>query len=367
MNKGLVALIIVCLLICAAMLYLLHVTQRADDSFSIDSRSGEVSDAQPALSSVAGSSEPRSSSERAFDCDSLELPDENAERSTKHFQETEDELARLAESDDVEIRIAVAVATSLSDPEGAHRILSSAEQAAPESPLPLWHLLEFCALYVDAPGCDTVDTRAVTAHGDNAMFLAKAASLRLGRGDKAAALELLEQAGSAAYLDNYWIEHVFLFERALAATGKYSYAERVIDAFGLAAALAISEYDLVKACRQESGESESWRDACLAFAQRLYSDSDTLVDKMIGLAMIKSVYELSGDLKSMRETEAIRTSLSDRYVRNDQDAQLLLVKDHNVMRGYLETWEADGEMAALDFVRSEVERLSQLPGYDPCK
>lgn len=367
MNKGLVALISVCLIICAALLFLLRAAQRADESFSIDSGSGETREVQPALSSVAGSGDPGSSAERVFDCANSEMQDENSELSTKPFEEMEDQLALLEESDDVEIRIAVAAVSLLSDPQRAHRILVSAEQAAPESPLPLWHLLEFCALYADAPGCANVGTRAVKAHGDNVVILAKVAALRYERDDKAAALDVLENAGTAAFLDNYWIEHIFLFERALAATGRYSYPERVMNAFGLAAALASSEYGLVKACRQESEESEPWRSACLAYAQRLYSDSDNLMDKTFGLVITKDVYKLSGDIESMHETEATLQKLKDDYIRHDLDAQILLVKDHNVMRGYLETWEADGEMAALDFVRSEVERLSQLPGYDPCK
>jgi len=37
-----------------------------------------------------------------------------------------------------------------------------------------------------------------------------------------------------------------------------------------------------------------------------------------------------------------------------------------VQHDYLDVGEADGELAAMEFVRSEAERLAALPGYDPC-
>ena len=277
---------------------------------------------------------------------------------------------RLAASQDAEHLLAAAVMTLDSDPARGFELLAHAWTANPGHPLVALNRLDACMAHRGLEACTDhdVEAEAIRIEGSNGALWARIAAKRQDDGDVAGAMRALQRAATAPRYDVYWIDHIKLFERALAASTDLSYRERAVAAMGITAAMWRPEYELVPTCVAGIATSPEWRPACGEFGRRLEEDGGTLLDTVLGVAIQAAVYEADGDTRMLaiasRKRDALRATL-----RQDafQAAQRLLVQDERLLTDYLEEIDAYGEVAALQFLESEVARLQALPGYDPCR
>ena len=281
-----------------------------------------------------------------------------------------DTIARtLASSQDAEHLLAAAVMTLDTDPARGFDLLARARTASPGHPLVALNRLDACMAHPAQEACTghDVEAEAIRTEGSNGALWARIAAKRQEDGDQRGAMQALQHAATAPRYDVYWIDHVKLFERALAASTGLSYSRRTVAAMGIRAAMWRPEYELLSTCVSGIASSPEWRPACLAFGRRLEEDGGTLLDVIFGLSIQAAVYEAAGDTRkhaiASRKRDALRASL-----RQDdfQAAQRLLVRDPRLLADYLDEADAYGELAAQQFLESEVARLQALPDYDPC-
>jgi hypothetical protein len=248
--------------------------------------------------------------------------------------------------------------------------LVTALDADPRRPLPLWHLSRACTAHSAVRMCDGQDIeRKLLEAGDaNGAHWAQIAVYREAQGDLAGALDALANAGSASEYNNHWIESVVMLERSLAASATYTYAERVAEAFSVAASELFPETDVLRACTRHASDSLEWRRICLAFGGMLEQKGGTVMGQARGLGLQIKMLETSGSDASIAAVERrqaqFRRELYDEKLT--EGANFLLEHDTNSLSDYLAVFQVYGEKAALDFARREAERLKSLPGYEPC-
>jgi len=310
---------------------------------------------------------------RHFACDPYpdDLPsaEDTADRLERHQRESQRRARALEGSEDVELRLAAALITDKRSPEHLQRLLS-ALALDPDDPLILERLLDACINRPASRVCEErgVVERAAEADGDNGEMWGAIAGYRASRGDTDGALQALRRGASAGSHREYFADVVRVIELGLAATaGDLSYVDRVIEAIGWAAASTSPWLTAYAECRDRVVADPLWHDACLDFARHLEERSQTVLNRGIGIGLQAMIAEESGDeaaLAAVRERE--REYRNWRVEHLTTDGQIVLMGDERVLRQYLDEFDAHGELASLEYLREEVERLKRLPGYDPC-
>lgn len=309
--------------------------------------------------------------DRHFACDPYphDLPSEEglAARLDRLQQESERRARALEGSEDVELRLAAALITDKRSPEHLQRLLS-ALALDPDNPLTLERLLDACTNRPESRVCEERDIveRAAEADGDNGATWGAIAGYRASRGDTDGALQALRRGASTGTHREFFADVVRVIELGLAATaGDLSYVERVSEGIGRAAGFTSPWLTASSECRERA--DPLWLDACLDFARHLEEHSQTVLNRGIGIGLQATIAEQTGDeaaLAAVRKRELDHRNWLDQHL--NPDGQTVLRGDEGVLRQYLDEFDAHGELAALEFLHDEVERLKRLPGYDPC-
>ena len=209
---------------------------------------------------------------------------------------------------------------------------------------------------------------AIKADGRNGQMWAKIAAWRIRHGDEVGALHALGNAATAPTLEEYWAEHIELFERGFAAAGVTSYRSRIFQAIGIAAAMVFDTYPILESCRAKSAASSDWRQHCLRYGHRLERDGKTFFSTNIGTRLQKSAYEASGDASELAAVAQRQKKLAENLqILTGVSEQVIMSRDENVLAAYVQQLAIFGELRAAEFVSREVERLLRTPGYDPCQ
>lgn len=136
------------------------------------------------------------------------------------------------------------------------------------SALLAWHALRTCADGGAACPFTHLEERLLAADNQNAEAWVLVATLRYRRGDRAGALAAMRGAASAPTATWYWTETIALLDRSLAARTSLPYRDRVLAAFGAAAARTIPvPAHAQRMCQTESALHRGWAEACLAFGE----------------------------------------------------------------------------------------------------
>lgn len=240
----------------------------------------------------------------------------------------------------------------------------------PDNLLTLWNFLDACSLHPEATVCanGSIEKRAILANGDNGLLWGKIADYRLERGDIAGAYGALIKATSAPWFNNYFIEHVEMLERGLAAATNYPYRKRITNAIGVAAAMPFMFYNVFQGCEEQAAGSAEWLQACIEYGKRLEHDGRTILSIGFGISLQRQMYEVAGDTTKIEQAVLRFRRIADTMESGySDDGWVLLAYDDQVLADYMTEWSAHGELRAMQFVQEEVVRLSQQPGYDPCK
>lgn len=350
---------------------------------ALDRSSGLRSAAEPARpSEPGGAPSVRSGDEaqlrevatdRHFACDphpdDLPSGEDMAARLERHQQESERRARALEGSADVELRLAAALLTDKASPEHLQRLLS-ALALDPDNPLILERLLDACINRPESRVCKErgVVERAAAADGSNGQMWGAIAGYHASRGDPEDTLEALRRAASAGEHREYFIDFIGVIELGLAAVaGDQSYGERIMEAMGRGASFSLPWLTAYYECRDRVADDPLWRDGCLEFARRLEASSRTLMGRSLGIGIQAMIAEETGDDEMLAAVNDRLESLDAwRKEHLATDGQTVLARDERVLRRYIDEWRSHGEIAAIAYVRGEVERLKRVPGYDPC-
>ena len=281
---------------------------------------------------------------------------------------TEDEYAALIDqltaSSDLERRLTGAVLKTAADYPDAIDDLVALIVDLPDHPLLHWHLLDACAVRSSHPLCSSgqAEARVIRYLGHNGEAWAKVAYHRLRRDDIEGGIEALRNASAAAEFGDYWHTEVEVVFRALEGQQNAEVPARLIQSIGHVAAFPARYLRLSNACAMAAADSPAWFDACIAYARRKEADADSLVGRSIGAGLQRAIYAAIGDdenTKAAEERSRDRVAvLSDSAMR---DGEVLLAADESVGLEWIQRLSVYGRIAANEYLRAEVERLSASP------
>ncbi len=264
------------------------------------------------------------------------------------------------------------VASVLTPVEAPDSIISRIERAAridPASPLIAMQWLYGCSTFAEAceEGLGVAETFAITTDRSNAELWFTIANARATRNDLDGALEALRRANAATEYREYWFERILVFDRALAASTSTASLERLTNAIGMVAAMPDVTAALMKLCKSRGEESAEWRVECLRAGEKIESGAETIMSTTMGMALQGDVYELEGDTRRAAEVTQRGRRLRDRHVKLGTSPEVLnALKNETLMRRWIETAMAHGELAATEQLKIEAEALKDQPDYDPC-
>ena len=299
---------------------------------------------------------------------------DNSDKSTAELLEEDRERVyaltdTLAASNDLEHRLTASLLKTDGEMPDAIEDLERLLTAMPEHPVLHWRLLDACDARPGYPFCESgeAEARVIATLGANGEAWAKIAHYRIKRGDDAGGLEALFNAHAAAEFQTYWGKETELVFRGLSVFANSPVSERLIEATGRATTMPAPELKLVNQCLLRASHSPDWQRACMAYGERKEADASTLVGKSIGLSLQDAMATAAG-----MEPDPAKSEARDRQVlalfRDDvaNDGMVLLASDQNIALAVLQRIANGGELVAHEFLRSEVLRVRQIPGYDPC-
>lgn len=143
--------------------------------------------------------------------------------------------------------------------------------------------------------------------------------------------------------------------------------QRLIAAIGVSAIIQRPGIHLINACRTYAADSQAWADACIAYGQRRERDSQSLIGRGIGIGLQAAIHTLLGDDDAAAAVQNRETPVMEMF-RDPvaRDGEVLLMSDESIALEWLQHLQVYGELSAREFLRSEVHRVSKIPGYDPC-
>lgn len=278
-------------------------------------------------------------------------------------------IEQLAASSDLERRLAAALLKTASDYPDAIDDLAALMVELPDHPLLHWHLLDACAVRPTHPLCRSgqAETRVIRYLGHNGEAWAKVAYHRLRQNDIEGGIEALSNASAAAEFGDYWSAEVELVFRALEGQDNAKIPSRLIESIGYVSAFPARYLRLTAACPLAAADSPTWFDVCIAYAERKEIDADSLLGRSIGIGLQRAVHAARGNADEAAAAEERNREhidvLSDSTMR---DGEVLLAADESVGLEWLQRLSVYGQLAANDYLRQEVERLSAMPSYNPC-
>ncbi len=271
----------------------------------------------------------------------------------------------LEASGDPEHQMVAALLVWRKQPERAAMALNEAARLDPSHPIVASQHLELCDRaggYCGEPRV-TLENRLIATDKANGMAWLQVTRSRLSRSDEAGALEALRAAATSATFEDFFAEHVLIFDRAITATTGASPGESIENAFGFAAAMLSSAYLVSRDCKERSTSSAEWHDLCLRLGERLEYDSRTFMGMMIGVGIQKNAYELAGDTRMLGAVTARAEEARDEW------RALLMQTDNTMgfgdpvlMREYLEQLLTNDELTAMRHLNAEAARRRQARG-----
>lgn len=293
-------------------------------------------------------------------CEDSESDEQMAVRLAEWEQMPRELVPILESSSDPGHLLAAAVMVWRDDSETALRLLGDAALRDPQDPTIASQLLQLC---VEIDSCGRarpeLERNLIVADKGNVLAWVQVARSRLERRDEQGALSALRQAAAGAVVDSYFAEYIMTFDRALAASADLPTFDRMAAAFGFAAAVPSSSYEISADCGDRAANSAEWRDVCLRLGERLEHDGRTLLTKGVGLGIQIGMHELEGETRSLEQALARQKSFRESYRSlSSQSTRAIELGDATVFRKYLEIFTSAGELAALEYLVEEVtERL----------
>jgi len=289
-------------------------------------------------------------------CVAGNVDDDLDARKSEWEQQQRRMVSVLEASADAEHLLVVALLSRRDDFDGALLILGEAAARDPGNPLIASRILELC---MDIDHCNRarpeMEDKLIAADKANVMAWVQVARSRLQRGDEAGALSALREAVAAGMVDDYLVDYVMLFDRALAASSDLPAHERMGLAFGFGTGEFSGAFSISSDCRERAENSAEWGDVCLRLGERFEHDARTLLTKGVGLGMQVSMYEIGGDTRSREQVQTRQQDFRESYRSlSIQSSRAIELKDATVFRKYVEILATGGELEAMRYLADEV-------------
>ena len=269
-----------------------------------------------------------------------------------------DAVPVLAASKDAEHKLAAALlAYGEMNAAGAVDLLVEARQLDPSSPMIAARMLQMCQIAQE--GCNLrladLEIQSLTTDRGNADAWARVATSRASRSDYAGALDALQEAAAAPEFNEYHVDTILLFDRALAASAELSSVERLRAAYSFATVTPLTQNDMSGPCLEQASESGEWLNACLRWGERQELESKSTSGRLHGLVLQQTMYRLSGDAREEASAQARQKEVAEESQKQIEAVSAVDWSRHEpILRNYLDMYAATDEFAAMDYLQAEM-------------
>ena len=305
-------------------------------------------------------------------CDTPENPDELP--TNKFFGEDStvlsDNKAKLIDnfslSADVDNQIALAFIIS----EGEDRLLLNQLQTLhkehSDNKYLAYHVLSLCSEDKNQCSPDTIEQSIALDNQNGATWLLSALHAIKTNNTEQAEAALLEAANAPVY-DEYWSEHIDVFESALAKASIAGSVPAEITTLDYIYSAKLPSYgNLVKFCRKVELSDANVVDACLRMGEQLTHGKGTMISHLIGISLQEAMYKKYEDDTQLAQLAQMRKTFNERIELSAQATDLALQSQARTEQ-WLQQIKTVGEYNASEFLIEEAFNLSADPDFDPCK
>lgn len=248
---------------------------------------------------------------------------------------------------------------------GALELLVEARELDESNPMIAARMLQMCQIAQER--CDLsladLEIQSATTDRGNADAWARVATSRAGRSDHAGALDALQEAAAAPEFNEYHVDYILLFDRALAASAELSSAERLRVAYSYATMTPLTQNDMSGSCGEQASESGEWLNACLRWGERQELESKSTSGRLYGLVLQQMMYRLSGDAREEESAKARQKEVAEKSQKQIEAVSAVDWSRHEpILRNYLDMYAATDELAALDYLQAEMAWFPEKSG-----
>ena len=278
-----------------------------------------------------------------------------------------DAVAQLQQSGDTEHLLAAALMST--DRRELQELLDRVLIADPTNRVAHWKNLENC--HALGSECDrpAVEAPVLAVDSVNGLVWIDVAGAHMSNEHWEAAEDALRRAAAAPRFDTYFMEYALLIERGLAATTELGYTDRMVAGIGFAAAAATPGFrEMTRRCTGEADGYVIPADICFELGAQMARYGTEVLTVLIGKSVQRHAASRLGNERLSRELDSEKQQIRDAVLREgaDSGAHVLLQNDAGVLRRYIETFVAHGEIHATEALVAEARRLREDPDYDQC-
>ena len=138
---------------------------------------------------------------------------------------------------------------------------------------------------------------------------------------------------------------------------------------GLVFAKPIEYGPILAACEEYPPKSIEWLELCLRYGERLEQEDNTLMSTMFGLALQKSMYKITSDANQIARIERKRLDIKKQMYSDSKthtfDGQMF--RRETFLSEYFNRFATEGELAALNYINSLAEDISNSSIFSQCE
>ncbi|TPH14223.1 hypothetical protein [Litorilituus lipolyticus] len=281
-----------------------------------------------------------------------------------------DNKAKLIESfslsSDVDNQIALAFIIS----EGEDRLLLNQLQTLhkehSDNKYLAYHVLSLCSENKNQCSPDTIEQSIALDRQNGATWLLSALHAIKTNNTEQAEAALLEAANAPVY-DEYWSEHIDVFESALAKASVAGSVPNEITTLDYIYKAKLPSYgNLVKFCRKVELSDANVVDACLRMGEQLTQGKGTMLSHLIGISLQEAMYKKYEDDTQLAQLAQMRKTFTERMELSAQATDLALQSQARTEE-WLQQIKTMGEYGASEYLIEEANNLSADANFDPCK
>ena len=297
----------------------------------------------------------------------LDFTEEESERLQSELNK---QIELLRESEDLDDQLVYALSAKGLKTENIVKILKNILENEPNHELANWNLLNICVGHADSKNsiCEKeLAEDLIEANRHNAMVWLNVLTKKNANENIDETIHALSQIISAPVFEEYYSEHIDLYDRVMTRNNSMTSLQRSIAAIGFAAANPLPSFArLTRFCSTYSKERNDILTLCLQVGKRMSNSSRTTLTKAIGDSLQKTSYQILGDEESAVEVE--KTHINNQIWGNEQLHKAINLQkyDSQLSEQWYRNLISYGEMKAFDILIEDAIRLSADENYNPC-
>ncbi len=237
----------------------------------------------------------------------------------------------------------------------------------PDNKLANWSLIVECGAKVD--NCDiSQENTAIATDPNNGALWLNIAILRAQNRDVEGTINALNHVVDAPLFNEYYGEHISLFEQALLSAGEENNTQTKVTAIGETSAIYSGSYTpIVNFCRKNSKNRADIAQLCVNTGMRMVEKGNTYLSNKLGFWFEYLVYQNLGNKAASNEIkQKIYEFEANENNQNRHKAQNLMSHDEILFNFWYNQLKVSGERASFDALIEEAVRLSKFKDYNPC-